>query len=307
MANALPASAEDAPNGAEDVAETVAAVAPPIDIVAPRSTPHGVLSLGNGATAFPTTGEGDLVIASSLASPELVPDITIALPFEADVAEASAEVTSDGTVVYTGEGSVDLAIQSSETGVRLQTILNDASAPSEYTYTFEGLSPKLNADGTVDLIQESEGIAITVGHIEEPWARDARGRSVATSYRVEGDSVIQTVARASAYPVVADPSVQTSCVWYGMCYVKLDRATTKKVANGTALASIAAGILALIPNPVSAAIAGVISLRLAADSYAAGYYYDRGNCLAYALPVYAWGNPMSWAPYELKRGSYNCS
>jgi hypothetical protein len=49
-----------------------------------------------------------------------------------------------------------------------------------------------------------------VGGIEAPWARDADGRAVPTEYRIEGDSLVQTVRhQGAAYPVVADP-------WLGM-------------------------------------------------------------------------------------------
>lgn len=304
----LPASAEPAPNDPDVVAATVASVAPPINAIVPEAAAAGAYSLGNGGAVVPATGADEITVASSVPT-GLVPDISLSLPPEAGVDESRAAVAGDGTIVYAGEGAVDVAVQGSRSGVRLQTVLADASAPSRYTYTFDGLIPVLNGNGTVDLYAESDGIWVSVAHMDKPWARDARGRSVATSYRVDGNAVIQTIGRAAAYPVVADPNIDTSCVWYGMCYIKFSRSYTNKIATGASLASIAGGIVALIAvsNPVTATLAGVIALKLAADSFVAGQYYGRGNCLAYALPVYAWLNPASWAPYELKRGSYNCS
>lgn len=209
---ALPANAAAAPDGTDEVAVAVAAVAPPIDVIAPEQSASGAFSIGDGAAVAPATGDRELVIASSVGAVGLVPDVTVALPPEAMVDGAPAEVAADGTIVYAGDGAVDVAVQGTDTGVRVQTVLADASAPSRFTYVFDGLVPVLNANGTVDLYAESDGISVSVGHLDKPWARDARGRAVATSYRVEGDSVIQTVGRASAYPVVADPNIDTSGV-----------------------------------------------------------------------------------------------
>lgn len=46
-----------------------------------------------------------------------------------------------------------------------------------------------------------------VAPINAPWAKDATGRPVPTSYRLEGDSLIQVVSfsATTAFPVVADP------------------------------------------------------------------------------------------------------
>ncbi len=53
-----------------------------------------------------------------------------------------------------------------------------------------------------------------VAGLAPPWAKDATGADVSTSYRIEGTTVVQDVAVADpdAYPVVADP-------WMGIALI----------------------------------------------------------------------------------------
>lgn len=46
-----------------------------------------------------------------------------------------------------------------------------------------------------------------VAGVRPPWAKDSQGNDVATAYRIEGNTIVQTVAESDArvYPVVADP------------------------------------------------------------------------------------------------------
>ncbi len=59
-------------------------------------------------------------------------------------------------------------------------------------------------DGGAELVG-SDGALVSA--IAPPWAVDANGVSVPTSYRIEGSTLVQVVAHHSAaHPVVADPS-----------------------------------------------------------------------------------------------------
>lgn len=62
----------------------------------------------------------------------------------------------------------------------------------------------------MELVQTlSEGISVSVGQIDKPWASDATVAAVATQYRVEGDALIQSITPTdgATYPIVADPSL----------------------------------------------------------------------------------------------------
>lgn len=299
---------------AQMVADAVAAGAPAVAIVASAPTATGDLATAAGATSSPGTGAGTLRLVNGTAdqAPGVAdfPDVTLTLPAEAQVATATATVAPDGTVVYAGEGAVDVAVQATADGARVQTVLADASAPTKYTYTFgDGIVPVLNADGSVDLtVSLEEGVSMSVGHLDVPWAVDANGAPVATRYRVQGGAVVQSVEHRrghAAYPVVADPNISKSCVWYGMCFIKFNRAYTNNIAAGTGLAVVASGLIALYAPLAPLAI--VLAAKFGIDTVFANWVYNRNNCMAYQFPITNWLQPHTWAPYEVKRGSYNCA
>jgi hypothetical protein len=62
-----------------------------------------------------------------------------------------------------------------------------------------------NQEGGSVLVVDSAGIPI--GAYDAPWASDARGRSLATKYQIEGHALIQTVAFdvRTRFPVTIDP------------------------------------------------------------------------------------------------------
>ena len=63
-------------------------------------------------------------------------------------------------------------------------------------------------DGGYDIVHTpADGGALTLGHIDAPWAKDANGDPVPTHYTLEGTTLVQTVqtSATTAFPVVADP------------------------------------------------------------------------------------------------------
>ncbi len=153
-----------------------------------------------------------------------------------------------------------------------------------------------------------EGLLASVGHVDAPWAVDATGRRVPTTYRIEGSNIIQSVdlRAARAFPVVADPNFQPNCAWYGLCYIRFNKAMTNEIAHKTGIAGIAVGLTALSGGTL-APVAALVAARLGLSSLNASYFMGRNNCFGYYFPVYAWLNPMSWADMEVANGSYNCA
>lgn len=132
--------------------------------------------------------------------------VGVSLPVEVEVDDPV--VASDGTVVYEAtDGGSDVAVQVVEDGsVRVHTIIPDAGAPTEYTYQLD-----VPASATLELLDDG-AVAIWdggewLGGVAAPWATDAAGRPVPTSYRLEGTAVVQTVdiPADATFPVVADP------------------------------------------------------------------------------------------------------
>lgn len=93
-----------------------------------------------------------------------------------------------------------------------KVLIADSSAPGTYRFPVpvpEGGQLRALVDESGDmtevLVEDSEGTV--VGAYDQAWAQDSAGEYVPTSYRIEGDSLVQTVQleEATSFPVVIDP------------------------------------------------------------------------------------------------------
>jgi hypothetical protein len=121
-----------------------------------------------------------------------------------------AKTTATGTTVYTdpATGTSTTVQATSDGGVRQAIVIPGATAPHEYTIPItapNGYGLRANDDGTIDLQNPETGAIL--GGFATPWAKDANGNPVPTSYRIDGNTLIQTVEFDSntAFPMVADP------------------------------------------------------------------------------------------------------
>ncbi len=85
-------------------------------------------------------------------------------------------------------------------------VIENADAPDEYRFENavpDALTAILQPDGSVQFFDENGAVS---GGIAAPWAIDADGRNIVTSYSLDGTTLVQTVDHdGAAYPVVADP------------------------------------------------------------------------------------------------------
>ena len=208
-----PASAADE-SGASDVREALRDVLPE------------VLS---GLTTAATSDEGDAAIVSSAgAATVIVPvdpadgidldlrnggEVSVSLPFVARAADA--EVVQPGVVAYdNANGSVTVPAVKADGSVQIATVIESSSAPTRYAYQFE------IPDGARLQLLGTEGAIVTAAddsvllHIAPPVARDSAGRSVPTTYEVDGTTLVQIVELDGdlAFPVVADPWLGTALI-----------------------------------------------------------------------------------------------
>lgn len=100
-----------------------------------------------------------------------------------------------------------LTSYASDVGVQTLIEIADAGSPTEYAFPFEmpgGSSLQLQPSGAV-FVNDATGLPAAM--LDVPWAFDANGAPVPTSFRVEGSTVVQVVdtSAVTAYPVVADP------------------------------------------------------------------------------------------------------
>jgi hypothetical protein len=102
-------------------------------------------------------------------------------------------------------------------GVRSLITIHNADAAKEYRFDLnlpDGATTQQLDDGSVLVLKGDEPL----GMFDAPWAKDANGAPVPTSYRVESGALIQTISfnEHTAFPVVADPWWNT--VWkYTKC------------------------------------------------------------------------------------------
>ncbi|MEE1788636.1 hypothetical protein PUR71_37900 [Streptomyces sp. SP17BM10] len=136
-------------------------------------------------------------------------------------------------------------------------VLRSARAATDVSFTVTGFDGRLVADplGGVLLVDQATGRADS--RISAPWAYDAKGRPLPTSYTVDGDTVTQHVdTRGAAFPVVADPHYTWGWIT-GTVY--FNRNETSHMASD---AGFTAAMFAFAPPPfnlIGAMVAGNIS------------------------------------------------
>ncbi|WP_331760028.1 DNRLRE domain-containing protein (plasmid) [Streptomyces sp. NBC_01471] len=141
------------------------------------------------------------------------------MPNKLTIPVASTKGTQvGGNVVYTSSGPVDTVVQPTADGAsRTLDILKNSSAPHDYETDFtipSGMSAVTHDDGSVSLYalgdQDAEKAPTTdaAGFFDAPWAKDAKGNDIPTSYKVVGNKLVQHVEfdAKSAFPIVIDPS-----------------------------------------------------------------------------------------------------
>ncbi|WP_054009930.1 hypothetical protein [Arthrobacter sp. ERGS1:01] len=104
----------------------------------------------------------------------------------------------------------DATISTFATASGSQSIIkiDSASAATEYRFPLEipaRAKAKVLKDGSVEFSSQDGAI---LGSVLAPWAHDANGASVPTSFTIDGTTLVQRVAHTeqTAFPVVADPS-----------------------------------------------------------------------------------------------------
>lgn len=161
----------------------------------------------------------------------------------------------DGRAVYVGsDRQASTIVQDAGEATQILTVIEGASAPMSYKFDFS-LSDEMQlvarANGEV-FIQQS---GVTVGKIEAPWAIDANGVEVPTSYEVRANRLIQKVShQGAAYPVVADPRIA-----FGIyAYITYSRSETVSLAGYTDYAVLVTAACGLIVVPPAAVACSLI-------------------------------------------------
>lgn len=202
-------------------------------------------------------------------------------------------VSSGGMTVYqVTDTAASTVVQPTDSGARFMTVISGPFAPSDYRYNLDvpaGGSVVQNPDGSIS-VRDEQGDQ--VAGIAPPWATDANGKSLPTSYSVDGTEITQHVTLGgAAFPVVADPAVTVDCGWITRSYY-LSRAVTKKIADklaryqnaSTATIAAIAGAACAPATSVAAAIcagAGAIYGGFMVDQFLAAKRQNK--CIRYRV------------------------
>lgn len=172
--------------------------------------------IGDVAEPVEVQTEASGAAVTSTASGGAESEITFVIP--GDVTGEAVELESAPTELRSGKGSPIITtahdgalLTSYESSLGVQTLIKipDAAAPVEYAFPFDLPGSdrlELQADGSVFMVDVT---GTPTAMLDVPWAFDADGNAVSTSFRVEGNSVIQTIdtSTVTSFPVIADPDL----------------------------------------------------------------------------------------------------
>lgn len=163
----------------------------------------------------------------------------------------------------------------------------DSSSPSRYDFDLglpHGYIAELQEGGSVTVNNDN---GIPIGSFAAPWARDANGNPVGTSYSLEGDTLVQHVEFTddTAFPVTADPSWTWGIV---TGHVYFNKPETRTIALGGTVVS-------WMPNPV--AMWGGRAIAVIAGSAIAF-----NKCLFFKVGAGFAGLPLPGAPFPVGVG-----
>lgn len=156
------------------------------------------------------------------------------VPFALDLPEnATLTPQADGSVTVTAPVTVEqpIAGETERIDQQITAIVGDADTAEELTpaqlAAIDAIAPAVT-----ETVVETQQIAT----IETPWAVDADGTALPTSYTLEGTNLTQNIDTTNAtYPITADPSWQWNGPAWGM---KLARSETSRVRDYAAALSM---------------------------------------------------------------------
>jgi hypothetical protein len=190
--------------------------------------PADTVADGSGISALSSSVAVDVPLDPS--TPVVAADasgavVGIGLPEEA--ASGSGTPAGDAVVFQNpGQGTSTTVQPLADGSVRASVTIGGADSPESYSFPLDlpdGAHADVQPDGSVAITSQVEttdedGSAHLVDTVTSrfavPWAVDANGAPVPTTYTVDGDTLTQHVAitPGTAFPVVADPFWST--VWH---------------------------------------------------------------------------------------------
>jgi len=168
-----------------------------------------VLAARSDDPMLPSLGVVDPAQSDTADGPEVISDHHVSMTLPSDGPTAVSEYSIGDLKVFANAGHGYSTAIKEKGGGSYQALvrIESASAPTEYRFPVDisgGGRLVLQEDGSV-LVVDDDGR--TAGTFISPWAVDANGQPVPTSYAIDGATLIQRIAITgdTAFPVTADP------------------------------------------------------------------------------------------------------
>lgn len=156
--------------------------------------------------------------------------------------------TEGGTFAVTTESAVHAAVVHHADGLQVMAVLEDGATHTTYGLTVPDDVELVESGDGYEFILDEDGIRLSLGEIEAPWAVDANGQQVETSYELVGQNLVQHIEDDVAYPVVVDPRLTFGIgVYLSMWGWEMKAVATAIVAGGGA-AAVATCALGKVPS-----------------------------------------------------------
>lgn len=134
-------------------------------------------------------------------------EVAINLPKNLDL--ETGEVRDNTIVTYESkDANLVMTAESVEGGARIHSVIGDPSAPHIFKYPLDlpdGAHWKQYEDGSIVFLDKENAL---LSMIAPPWAADAIGKPLKTSFTIDGKTLTQTVSVSpgeAKYPLIADP------------------------------------------------------------------------------------------------------
>lgn len=255
----------------------------------------GKLSQFAGSSPAPLSASGSILRAQL---PESVTEIS-----STGVKVTSESVSidigfSDGIPSWSSQGNgfaeadiggVKFLAAAYPSGTSLLAVIEHRPSSPEVELRFDlGVPPRtslqLTEEGSVDVVG-SDGL--TVGSFNPPWALDATGRSLPTTYELKGSQLVQhiTLDGNVSYPVVADPQFDPGIISATLYF---DRPETLALSYAVAAAAACAAFNA-ISQPWGAIMSAGCALIWVHFVAVANVAVDEHKCVKFKVGTAVFG------------------
>jgi|GEM_PF-3476734 len=173
--------------------------------------------------------------------------------------------------------------------VRMMAVIKDNSASAvDYTLGLPaGAEATPHADGSLSVIRPKGKNAVEVfGTIAKPWATDAKGKSLTTSYTYKAGVLTQNVdTRGATFPVVADPSISLGWHIVPVAYVDYSRSETLRFRDNLGTDQAIASLLCTITGPAVPFCVAFISIKANDVRNRVNEAIATGRCVGVRYPL----------------------